>query len=429
MTQHLSMPLSKKTVRFLLPGMLSFVLLLAACNKNPGGPSDNPGDIVYLESNQYGSNENAILAYYNDGTGKLSPLPGSPFKTGGAGIGNPQQILGPDDQETPLAFSANKKYLFAVNAGSNTIAAFSIDDQGRLQTVPGSPFSSGGETPQSVAVSGDYLYVANKAQDPIHGNTRIPNYNVLKIGGNGSLTQVPHGVFETSVGASPSQVLVSGNKKFLFTSDFLGFMEKIPAGTLRSFTIGSNGLLTAVAGSPYFIPGAGGALGLWQHPAADVLYVGFPVQGKVGVYTINNANGALSFQEMVDAGPAACWIRTNSTGSRMYTLNSGENTISIFNTSSAAAPSALQKFPMKIPGPLVGANNSATSQPFGLGFSKADKFLYVVNQHTSTDFSNGNFNYLHVLTVAADGQLSEPTEPLQLPVSNMVRPQGIAVYY
>jgi DNA-binding beta-propeller fold protein YncE len=414
-------------VLFILPALL----LVLACNKDHGNGGGIQGDIVYLESNQFGDNENAILAYYDDGSGELKPLPGSPFKTGGAGVGNPEQILGPDDQETPLAFSKDKKFLFAVNPGSNTIASFLIDNQGRLLAVSGSPFPSGGETPQSISINGSYLYVANKSQDPLHASTKAPNYTVLKIAADGALSQVAGGTFETSPGVSPAQALVSKNKKFVFGSDFLGFMLKAPVGTLRSFTIGSGGLLTPVAGTPYFIPGMGGALGLWEHPAADILYVGFPLQGKVGVYNINSSNGALSFQTAVDAGPAACWLRTNSNGAYLYSLNSGENTISVFNTSSAASPMTVQKFTLKQSGPLYDNGMGAlftTSQPFGLGFSKSEKYLYVVNQHTSKDFNAGNYNYLHVLRVAGNGQLSEPTEPIQLPVSSRVRPQGIAVY-
>ena len=421
---------AKNSPSFLMLLLLPLLLIGAGCHKNHDGGNATQGDVIYLESNQPGDNENSILAYVDDGTGKLQPLPGSPFKTNGAGIGNPQQILGPDDQETPLAFSADKKYLFAVNPGSNTIAAFSIDAQGKLQAVAGSPFPSGGQTPQSVAVSGNHLYVANKAQDPLHTITTAPNYNVFIINSNGSLAAVSGGVLETMMGVSPAQALVSKNKKFLFGSDFLGFMLPEPVGTLRSFTIGTNGILTPVAGTPYSIPGMGGALGLWENPVADVLYVGFPVQGKVGVYNINSTTGALTFQTAVDAGPAACWLRTNSNGQHLYSLNSGENTISVFNTSSAAAPTSVQKFTQKQSGPMY--SNPAgmmftTSQPFGLGFSKSEKYLYVVNQHTSMDYS-GNYNYLHTLAVAADGQLSEPTEPIQLPVSSQVRPQGIAVY-
>lgn len=410
--------------------LLPLLWLGSGCNKDHNGGGNTQGDIIYLESNQYGENENSILAYYDDGTGNLKALPGSPFKTGGAGIANPEQILGPDDQETPLAFTADKKYLFAVNPGSNTIAAFTINAQGGLQPVSGSPFPSGGQTPQSVAVSGNRLYVANKAQDPMHTISSAPSYNVLTINSNGSLSQVSGGVFETMVGVSPAQALVSGNKKFLFGSDFLGFMLPEPVGSLRSFTIGSNGLLTAVSGTPYSIPGMGGALGLWQNPVADILYVGFPLQGKVAVYNINNTSGALTYQTAVDAGPAACWLRTNSSGQHLYALNSGENTISVFNTASPAAPASVQKFTQKQSGPLYSNPAGAmftTSQPFGLGFSKSEKYLYVVNQHTSMDFGS-NFNYLHVLKVAADGQLSEPGEPIQLPVRSRVRPQGIAVY-
>jgi len=49
----------------------------------------------------------------------------------------------------------------------------------------------------------------------------------------------------------------------------------------------------------------------------------------------------------------------------------------------------------------------------------------VVSQDSNPDFTAGNFNWLHVLKVSTDGGLSEPSEPLQLPVAPDVRPQGV----
>ena len=52
---------------------------------------------------------------------------------------------------------------------------------------------------------------------------------------------------------------------------------------------------------------------------------------------------------------------------------------------------------------------------------------YLVTQHANPDFSI-NYNYLHVLKIADDGTLSEPSEPSQLPVAPTVRPQGIVIF-
>lgn len=59
--------------------------------------------------------------------------------------------------------------------------------------------------------------------------------------------------------------------------------------------------------------------------------------------------------------------------------------------------------------------------------STSEKILYVVCQHTNKDFTIGNFNSLHSLNVADDGQLTEITNPIQLPVANNIRPKGSVV--
>lgn len=405
--------------------------LFASCDKADTNVIAANDEIVYMQTNNFLDNQNAIIAYKNSGDGMLTQIAGSPFLTGGAGIGNPMQILGPDDSDNQIMISADKKFLLVTNAGSNTITVFSIMPDGSLTPVPGSPFPSGGQTPVSLSASGNYIYVANKSQDPLHAIVRTPNYTAFTIDPAGKLTQVPGATIETSPGSSPSQVLVSYNKKFLFGTDFLGFMLNPAKGSLRSFVINTSPLITPVTGTPYSIPVGGGALGLWQHPTENILYVGFPTQAKVGVYTIDPVSGGLSFVTSVSAGPAACWIRTNKAGNRLYSLNSAENTISVFNSSSAQSPVSMDKFALKNAGPLIPdgmGNFSTTSEDFSFEFSTDEKFMYVICQHTNTDFTIGNFNYFHVLSVSATGLLSEPADPLPIPVAPNVRPQGIAVY-
>jgi hypothetical protein len=209
-------------------------------------------------------------------------------------------------------------------------------------------------------------------------------------------------------------------------------MLKPAMGTLRSFTINASGTITPVAGTPYMIPGLGGALGLWQHPKDNTLYVGFPFQAKVGVYNIDPNSGALTFHSTVDAGLVACWVRTDKSGDYMYVLNSGENSVSIYNSSNSLSPVYIDKLVLKNSGPTypppVGTMPFATSEAFHLSFSPSEKNLFIVSQHTNVDFSIGNYNYLHTLEVADDGRLTESHDPVNLPVAPNYRPQGVAVY-
>ena len=407
-------------------------LLLASCQKVVGHLPGNKidADVVYLETNDFSNNNNALLAYVNTGDGNLTPLPGSPFLTNGEGVGNLAQMLGPEDSDSQLKITSDGKFLLAINPGTNTIAVFEIGADGLLTPVPGSPFPSGGQTPSSIDIKGKYVFVVNKSTDFSHTITEAPNYTTFTIDNNGKLSPVAGSTFTTTVGSSPAQALVSNDGKFLFGADFLGFTLMPPVGTLRSFSI-HKGLVSPVAGTPYALPaGDGGALGLWQNPNCNTLYVGFPVAAKVGVYNINGSTGALTFQTVVDAGAAACWIRTNKKGDRLYVLNSAENTVGVYNTSIPSSPVWLGKLALKYPGPLYAAGNGAmftTSQDFSLNFSPNGKYLYVVSQFTNPDFTVGNFNYLHALSVDEDGMLSEQIEPAQLPVPATLRPQGVAV--
>ena len=61
--------------------------------------------VVYTMSNDPAGN--AILAYNRDAQGKLTPLPGSPFPTGGLGV-SPSFALGPFDSDQEIILNADK---------------------------------------------------------------------------------------------------------------------------------------------------------------------------------------------------------------------------------------------------------------------------------------------------------------------------------
>lgn len=212
-------------------------------HRDPNTSNDLPSNVLYIENDMPVDNQNAVLAYRRAADGTLTTLPGSPFLTSGKGVENIAQKLGPDDTDESLVLSEDRKRLFAVNSGSNTIAVFNAD--GSLTPVSGSPFSSGGIDPVSVNVAGNYLYVVNKNDDPKQVNNDPPNYTVFTIGSSGALTPVPNSTIQTTVKASPAHALVAPGKRLLFIDDFLAFMAPTPAGTLRAFTIGTDGKLTA----------------------------------------------------------------------------------------------------------------------------------------------------------------------------------------
>jgi 6-phosphogluconolactonase len=100
--------------------------------------------------------ENKIVVYARDGNGQLHFTEAvSTHGTGSGGIVDPLQSQG------SLAFSADRRFLFAVNPGSGTVSSFLCTPS---QLVFIGNVGSGGAEPISIAVKGTLLYVLNTAQ-------------------------------------------------------------------------------------------------------------------------------------------------------------------------------------------------------------------------------------------------------------------------
>jgi 6-phosphogluconolactonase len=119
---------------------------------SPGWTGDATGD-VYLNNNTAGSN--TISGFSRSADGVLTALPGSPFAAGGAGLGAGIPSQG------AIRTADHGRYLLAVDAGSNQISVLRIGHDGSLTPVPGSPFASGGVEPDSIAVNHGLVYVSN----------------------------------------------------------------------------------------------------------------------------------------------------------------------------------------------------------------------------------------------------------------------------
>jgi 6-phosphogluconolactonase (cycloisomerase 2 family) len=370
-------------------------------------------NIVYVESND--PNGNAIIAYSrNNSDGSLTPLPGSPFSTGGLGI-TYTTALGPFDSDQEVILNSSGTLLFAVNGGSDTIAVFRINADGSLTPVHGSPFPSGGSNPVSVGLSNDkVLVVVNQDQDPDHPGVFLPNYTALQVSREGQLTPVPNSTFTLDLGSSPSQALISPDGSLMLGAEFLG-------GLLRTFRIEKSGRL--ILGDVQPLPPGEFAdtgapplpLGLAVHPTKRLLYVDFVTISRIGVYRYN-PSGKLEFQRSVpDSGKAPCWALVNKAGTRLYASNTGDSSISVFDlTVDPTEPVEIQHVALR-----------TTGSCFQFALDSTEKFLHVVTQQASAS-QPSSANGLNVLSVAPDGTLTEvPSSPTILPVPNMVRPQGV----
>ena len=145
---------------------------------------------VYLESNT-GKTEgnNSVFAFANDGSGNLTAVPGSPFLTGGTGVFDPGGGSTEFDAEQEVIANTAGTLLYAVNGHSNTIAGFSINADGTLTTLPGSPYASGGQDPASIGIlpTKGLVVVANKNEDPNQDiGADLRNYTTFTQAADGS---------------------------------------------------------------------------------------------------------------------------------------------------------------------------------------------------------------------------------------------------
>jgi 6-phosphogluconolactonase (cycloisomerase 2 family) len=338
-------------------------------------------------------------------------------------------VFGPYEADSSLVADRNRKLLFAVNSGSDTIAVFHINSNGSLTPVEGSPFPSGGTDPVSVAVSGDRLFVANQNGDSPHlsgpvaegRTTRLPNYTTFHIASNGSLTPVKGSTVKVARLSDPVQVLVAPGTNILFGIDFLG-------GLVQSFRFDEDGRLhqnptASLPDSEFTDPGNGNApqviLGAITHPRLPFLYVGEPPINRVGVFKFDSRGHLTFLRSVPNSGQAVCWFRINRSGTRMYTSNQGfadTSSISVYDLSDPDEPREIQKID------LVGQGNTAQIE-----LSDDEQNVYIVTQNFSSLIPLDQGKALHVFSVANDGLLSELT-PVQFHVPIGSEPQGLAVY-
>ncbi|HTH52420.1 MAG TPA: beta-propeller fold lactonase family protein [Edaphobacter sp.] len=116
--------------------------------------------------------------------------------------------------------SATVAYMWVLGTQYNQIAGFKVDNySGNLKAVVGSPFSSNGTNPTSIAVKpgGRYVYVVNKGVPASGTNAGTPgNIALFSVGGDGTLTfQQSY----TSRGNTPVWDTVSSDGSFLYVLD------------------------------------------------------------------------------------------------------------------------------------------------------------------------------------------------------------------
>ena len=142
-----------------LPTVLIWVALEACLPAS----LDAQADFVYTNDD---TAANTVSAFSVAANGVLTAVLGSPFATGGTGSG------GGLFASNRVRVCPVGKFLYAGNGGSNNVSGFSINPAtGVLTPVPGSPFATGGLASEGVSLAaspkGQFLFAGNPGSGDI----------------------------------------------------------------------------------------------------------------------------------------------------------------------------------------------------------------------------------------------------------------------
>jgi 6-phosphogluconolactonase (cycloisomerase 2 family) len=314
------------------------------------GP-DVPVQFVYV-TNQNSDNVSGYSINFVNGA--LTPVPGSPFATGG--------------QPWDVAVDPAGKFAYVADLGVHTgmsgyVSAYKINaTNGKLTSVAGSPFPAG-QGPITIAINptGTFAYVTNVWDNTISG------YAINA--GTGALTAIPGSPF--AAGPDPRGIVVDLTGQFVYVTN----LHSDLASTISGYSINpANGALTQIAGSPW----AAGSGPIWvalNHTNSFLYATDFSSNNVYG-YTINAVTGALTqisgspwtagtepvgvalkgkFAFVADQNP-------HSTGAvSAYTINSATGALT----------------------PVVGSPFATGTETVDVAVSPAGKFVYATNQYSA----------------------------------------------
>lgn len=316
---------------------------------------------VYVNDNTAGTN--TIAAFTVNADGSLTPLPGSPFATGGAGKG---AIVG---SQGSIQATADGRFIIAVDAGSNQVSVLRVRPDGSLEQVRGGTVSSGGIEPISVAVHGDLVYVANEG-DGVSGSS----YSGFRLHRDGRLSPIPGSTVALPATANPGDILFNSTGTNLVGVE----VGTTDPSTFRidSFSVRHDGRLRPAPGSPFAAQSAGPFGSEFSPADPSHLYVSNAHagagNGTVSAFDVA-ADGTLTSigaSPYADSQTAPCWVEISHDGRYLFTVNTGSTTISSYAINADGSLSLLGSTPF---------NNGTGIRPFDARLDPSGRYLYVVD--------------------------------------------------
>lgn len=293
----------RQSVQWLAAGLLASTASLPAL----AAPAPLRQGKIFLSTNAPTGNELLVFESSDDGPpGLLARVPTQGLGTGG-GLGS----------QGAVTLSSNGRYLFVVNAQSNSVTTFSLTGP---QPALTSVVASGGLTPTSVTEFEGIVYVLNASGD---GN--VTGFRNIM----GVLTPIADSTRGLSAagGTAPAQVGFSRG------GDALVVAERA-TNRLLSFPVRANGRL----GTATVTPSAGVTPFGFAFTRHDKLIVSEAAGGAAGASSVSSYRFGWqtpSAPLVVSAAvpttqTAACWIAVTPNGRFAFSANAGSSSVSSF---------------------------------------------------------------------------------------------------
>jgi 6-phosphogluconolactonase len=335
------MPQKHHSLRPLVFSILALVIAMGLCSLKANA-DDNDDNFVYVMTNK--KPHNSIIQFRRANDGSLTWV--REVATGGSGTG--ATGVDPLGSQDSLVLSGDGHILVAANAGSHEISVLEVEhDRLRLRDK----VSSRGVFPNSVALSGDLVYVLNAK-----GST--PHINGFRLDPDGFLHAIPGAQVDLPSGSA-------GANDIRFADDGTKLLVSV-SGTneILVFEVANDG----VAGPASSNMSAGGAPFGIRFGRNGIAVVS-EAAGSVSSYSFNSMDMLEVISGAVpDSQKASCWISLDRSDSYAYVSNTGSGTISSYQISGGGDLTLLK---------AIAANTGGA--PIDSSLSQDSKFMYALD--------------------------------------------------
>jgi 6-phosphogluconolactonase (cycloisomerase 2 family) len=353
----------------LLAAVLATLVSARAASPDPGRGQRGP-DLVFVQTNEVTGNR--IVVFHRADDGRLTEA--GRYATGGNGgvalPGNESDRLA---SQGSLVYDSGSRLLLAVNAGSDSISAFSVQGD-RLQLLDVLP--SGGGFPASIAVHGRLVYVLNAG-----GRGTVQGFRILPFG----LRPIPHSARDLGLAnTDPPDFLTSpGQVGFTPDGSRLIVTTKASGSLIDVFQVLPNGRLSE---TPVRNPSATPVPFAFTFAPTGRLVMGEDGASTVTTYVVNPEGTLSDPKSLGDNQVALCWIQR--VGRFYYVSNTGSDTLGGYEISAAGQPALVTS---------TGVVAHTTPGPIDLTSPTGTSFLYAQTGSGS----------VHEFRVNADGTLTQ----------------------